>query len=500
MRTVTRIRGRFVSTYGLRKVPCPPGGKYELIVLDSAGHPVSPLTEWYRLRKQPGGDGTRRTYLNFLLPFFGYLLKRGAAWNGKPEQVRSLVKVFLRNEVACKVTPDKDAEGYHMQLSGASPLAESSLRVLCAALRDFYAVMADAGLYAYSNPMRSELLSAWKREHLKQVRNAGAPEHAGIRGEAQEESWKHPTAYFRQKRGLPWKPSLAQEPELVLQRVRNAIASMIRQAPTQRDRVILMLLDCTGARLSEILGLTAGGYRKDKHADRAKVTDKGSCGREEKTIYFTSAIERALMQYIRTERARHDPQGRRRIDQLADNEPLFLTRRGTAYQRGSFYYHWRIWLAALPPDKYTEKLGPVAFSPHDIRHAYVTWMMRQMKQRYKNDAEKFSTLREVFQQRMAWRSPFTIKCYDHSDSERENLEQFDEFLKELEHPAEETGQPVPVSAGSIGNERTDARVESAQEALPSGSQTSSKGGIALGEREPVVHRDLSDLAFWKDDS
>ena len=238
----------------------------------------------------------------------------------------------------------------------------------------------------------------------------------------------------------------------------------------------------------------------DKHACRAKVTDKGSCGREEKTIYFTPAIERALIQYIRTERARHDPHGRKRLDQLADSEPLFLTRRGTAYQRGSFYYHWRVWLAAVPPDKYTEKLGPVSFAPHDIRHAYVTFMMRQMKQRYKKDAEKLSTLREIFQQRMAWRSPLTIKCYDHSDSEREKLEQFDEFLEELEHPAEELDQPVPVSSVSRDDERTAVRVEIAQEALPAGSQTSPRGGIALAEPEQVVHRDLSDLAFWEDDS
>src|SRR5712692_4147519 len=166
MRAQARERGRFVSNCGLRKVAGAPGGRYELVVYDSAGRPVSPLMEWYRLRKQPGCDGTRRTYLNFLLPFFGYLIRKGAAWNGEPKRIRSLVREFLRDEVACKVAPDGDAEGYHMQLSGASPLAESSLRVLCAALRDFYAVMADAGLYAYSNPMRSELLSSWKREHL----------------------------------------------------------------------------------------------------------------------------------------------------------------------------------------------------------------------------------------------------------------------------------------------------------------------------------------------
>src|SRR6266571_4130266 len=103
MRIPARERGRFVTTSGLRKVKCAPGGQYELIIIDSEGGPVSPLTEWYRLRKQPGGDGTRRTYLNFLMPFFGYLLKKGTAWNGEPEHIRSVVKTFLRDEVACQV-------------------------------------------------------------------------------------------------------------------------------------------------------------------------------------------------------------------------------------------------------------------------------------------------------------------------------------------------------------------------------------------------------------
>jgi hypothetical protein len=178
MRVSVRERGRFASTCGLRKVAGSPGGRYEFVIVDSAGSPLSHLTEWYRLRKQPGGNGTRRTYLNFLLPFFAYVLKKQSAWNGEPEHIRSLVKAFLRDEVACRVAPDRDAEGYSMQLSGASPLAQSSLRVLCAALRDFYVVMADAGLYAYSNPMRSELLSACSRACWHSRRNSGREQEA----------------------------------------------------------------------------------------------------------------------------------------------------------------------------------------------------------------------------------------------------------------------------------------------------------------------------------
>jgi hypothetical protein len=66
MRAKGRWQGRFVSAYGLRKIVCAPGNRYELVVVDSEGRPVSHLTEWYRLRKTPGLDGTRRTYLGIM--------------------------------------------------------------------------------------------------------------------------------------------------------------------------------------------------------------------------------------------------------------------------------------------------------------------------------------------------------------------------------------------------------------------------------------------------
>jgi integrase len=495
VRAQQRVQGRFVSTCGLRKIVCALGSRYELLVIDGSGHPVSHLTEWYQQRKQPGADSTRRTYLNFLLPFMGYLLQREAAWNQPPEMIRTLVKEFLRDEVACQVARDQDLDGYRVRLTGKSPLSQSSLRVLFAALRDFYAVMADAGLYAYDNPMRSELLSKWKREHLKHVANAGAPDHAGIRSETWARTNTIPTAFFRQKRGEPWKPQLALEPALVLQRVRSAIDTMIAHAPTQRDRVILLLLNHTGARLSEILGMTAGGYRKIQHAYKAMVTNKGSLGREEKLIVFTSTIEHALVQYIRTERAKHDPQGRKRMDQLADHEPLFLTRRGTPYQRTSFYYHWRIWLAAVPPDDYADMLGPVAFSPHDIRHSYVTWILRQMKQKYEKQPAKLMSLQSALQLRMGWRSPLMIRCYDHSESEREKLEQYDVFLEELEQETEEHNrQPAALLPSD------DDSVQVMAETYPPSLAplASSSSSTTRGELVPPIHRDLSDLAFWKD--
>jgi integrase len=346
--------------------------------------------------------------------------------------------------------------------------------------------------------MRSDLLSKWKRERMRQIANAGAPDHAGIRGEPLEKSWQQPTAFFRLKRKQPWKPALAQESAVVLQRVKNALFSMIEHAPTQRDRLVLLLLHQTGTRISEILELTAGGWRKAQHAMRAMVKNKGSMGREEKLIYFTPEIERALVQYIRTERARHDPQGRKRLEQLADHEPIFLTRRGTPYTRTSLYYHWNKLLTTIPPDEYTDTLGLVLFTPHDVRHLYVSWILRQMKQRYTNNPEKQATLKWALQHRMAWRSPLTMSCYDQSESEREKLIQFDAFLQELEQQATEhdlqfVGQPAQERPSAL----TTPSLNLTPVATSVGPVVSHE---ARCERPLVTHHDLRDLAFWEDDS
>src|SRR5690242_18069001 len=92
--------------------------------------------------------------MHFLLPFMGYLLNKGIAWNLEPDALRRQIKAFLSEEIACFVARDQDTDGYRVQLTGGSPLSQSSLRVFFAALRDFYLVMHEANLYTYDNPMR----------------------------------------------------------------------------------------------------------------------------------------------------------------------------------------------------------------------------------------------------------------------------------------------------------------------------------------------------------
>src|SRR2546429_5770624 len=130
-------------------------------------------------------------------------------------------------------------------------------------------------------------------------------------------------------------PQVVLEPDAIQERMRKTIDFMVQHVAFERDRVILLLLRQTGARLSEVVEMTVGGYRNAQRAGRALVKNKGSHGREEKTIYFTPTVDRHLLNYIRTERARYDPGGRNQLEELDDRDPLFLTRTGKPYSRSS---------------------------------------------------------------------------------------------------------------------------------------------------------------------
>lgn len=420
MRAKGRKHGRFVALSRFKKIPGPAGSRFPLMIIDAAGLPVFYLCEWYRRRKAFDSGRTSDTYLEFLLPWAGFLAgKSGYSWNDSPDQVRAHFVEFLRANVGCHISPAPE-DGYLVETTGASPLSKSSLGVLLAALVSLYDVLIEAGYYIYHNPMRSERLDVLKREYLRQVKNVGAPDHAGIRSETHQETHQaYPTTFFRQKRGKIWEPEVVMEPDAVQERMRETVDFMIQHATFQRDQVILLLLRQTGARLSEVIEMTAGGYRNARHAGHALVKNKGSRGREEKLIYFTDVIEEQLLTYVRTERAAHDPLGRKRLEQLEDGDPLFLTEDGRPYNRSAFYYHWKRLFE--PAQKQLKKQEQVEFSPHDLRHLRVTRGITTIKQQSHGDKQIEEDLTDGFWRLMGWQSKRTMDIYTHTFYKRKAL-------------------------------------------------------------------------------
>jgi site-specific recombinase XerD len=268
--------------------------------------------------------------------------------------------------------------------------------------------------------MRSEQLTMLKQEHLRHVKNAGAPDHAGIRSESHQETYQaYPTAFFRQKRGRVWEPHVVMEPNAVQERMRQTIDFMIQHIPFQRDKIILLLLRQTGARLSEVIEMTVGGYRRACHTGQALVKNKGSRGREEKLIYFTNVIEEQLLHYVRTERAEYDPQGRKQLDQLDDGDALFLTDDGKPYTRSAFYFHWYRLLESA--QQRFKKQEQVTFSPHDLRHLHVTQNISKIRAKANGDKGLEEDLLNGFSHLMGWRSRQTMDTYTHVLNKRQAL-------------------------------------------------------------------------------
>jgi integrase len=254
--------------------------------------------------------------------------------------------------------------------------------------------------------------------------NAGAPDHAGIRGESHVQSRRQPTAFIRYPDAQEWKPNVRKELADVREGMHKVLDALL-DSPTvaPREKAVLELLQNTGARLHEIVNLSIGGYRNDGIAGEARVINKGSHGREIKTIYFARnpKVQHALNRYIEQIRPRHDLAKRGQLADLDNHEPLFLSQRGTPYRVKDFYYHWYRHYLPLASQ------CPVRFSPHDIRHLFITEFLifLRSKHGYGTDhfnSELYLSEREAFSsEAMGWHSPKTIDIYDHSRDKEGSL-------------------------------------------------------------------------------
>src|SRR5260370_26883415 len=308
----------------IQRIKGQPGAPYEVLFVDQHGHLIVALTEWYRLRSSQGPTSTRDTYLSCLLPFFAFLSEKGCTWNASPEQLRPILINFYRERFCCLVRSERGTERIAVLPTRDTPLQESTLQVFRSALRDFYLIMRDERLYAFSNPLTSDTLLSLNRLHDQTIVNSGAPDHAGIRGETQERSRRQPTAFIRYPKAREWKPDLRRELADVRVSIHRVLDALVEcREISCREKIVLELLRNTGARLHEIVGLSVGGYQNEGIAGQAQVVSKGSLGRESKTIYFphNPKVMQLLTQYLHRYRPHVDPERRRRLTELDTNAP-----------------------------------------------------------------------------------------------------------------------------------------------------------------------------------
>ena len=438
MRTHRGSGGQFSSLYGTTTLrlkpefPYPPGGpRYERLVFDANDQLIVPLNEWYHLMKGTGAARTRETYLAVLRRWFGFLAKHGYQWNAGPEAVREYTRLFLL-EAGCALRTGR-VEGWFVQASNRSPISANGLHLLIAALRSFYTVMVrgvfDAEdqryhpLYAFDNPMYSQVLVAWRAEHRRWIRNAGAPDYAGIRSESRGDSARQPVGFF-QVTVQPMEPPVARDAESTRLAILAGVRYMIDHAPA-REAVILRVMLESGARVSEVLALTARGLRMAHNPKigidiAAFVRNKGDHTLA-KPIWCSAETREQLHRYIARDRSQLDPHRRTRLEQLDDDEPIFLSRRKRQLEYSGFGIVFKRLLGnaqrhfGSPPRDHPDAIRVVlpAITPHTIRHLHTTFRVKKVRELFSSPAERERAL-EALVGDLGWRSAEMLKTYDHA--------------------------------------------------------------------------------------
>lgn len=423
-----------------RAVPRPEGvtSHYSLVVVDGEGRPHLPLTKFYDKARQGLSDGAARTYLHVLLPYFGYLSTdhwrrhRGDRWDSPPEAVQESVRDYLVERLACKIQP-KDT---YMQVS-LTAHSPSTVRVFLSALKLFYHVMRWMKHYPHPHPFIDSVTQLLREiEFVEGVAASTRPRLPQISG-VEEPGVRHTSENYFRLEDVGW--TLQPINDLTLHK--QLIEGFEKARLSLRDQIVVRMAYESGARIGEILQLTVGDWRKRGCNQEATAFSKGSHGRRVKNIRFDKTTAKMLRQYVNTERSALDGEGRR-LDDLEHDAPLVLSRRRRPYSSEAFKPNWYRLCDALKID----------LNVHGLRHWYVSQEMRLIAAQAKS-ASELKQKREELIRYMAWRSPETLKTYEHVFEGQCHMETQDRlhhkwYEEDLTYEQSSLEVPSPVSSSA----------------------------------------------------
>ena len=329
---------------------------------------------------------TAYNYLNAVLPFLTFL------WEGAPslrytasaEQIRNRVREYLKDRLGCVVRPHR---GGNFTVKLSKTITATSARLFLTALRRFYFYTRLKGWYPENvNPLEWSAHLAPERKFNPQM-----PPKSGLTL-PENKKGRVPETYFCVI-AEGWRPQIIDDPTL-RQRLLPAFSRL-------RDQVIARILFDSGARISEILGLTFSDWSKKGQQTKAWASTKGSHGERVKEIWWSADTAQLLRNYIAQERRQCDPTGRSLAD-APDSAPLFITEEGKPYTYKAFYVNWQ---------RACEK-AKVKITPHQVRHWFVTLALHLIADAEINEAQR-QAYRQSLVAYMDWHSPETIQAYDH---------------------------------------------------------------------------------------
>ena len=370
-------------------------------------------------------------YMREVLAFLNWTLKdsvtRNKGWQflGPPADVRNLIWQYLCVGTDCKLTRRADRHGLKVTYISRTAGTRINVRIFLSALKRVFETMIAQGMYPHPNPLRQEQAAAVAtqlreryREAVRSTEGRGPlPASSGI--DHPPKDLRLSENYFRFADGQ-WVPRTIDDPDLP-----NLVcAAGKRHGWGLREMCIVRTLFESGARISEILDLTAADWSVSHFLNRFAARSKGSHGLRTKTLVVSKATA-AMYRRLFESRPGGSSAGRAlltvsSLEHLLETQPeqlpgirIFLTARGTPLTPKLFRDHY--WRPAL-------RAAGIDADPHSGRHWFVTNALKTIE-RIATDSAELARRKEELIQYMAWSSgERTMNAYEHIRREERFLE------------------------------------------------------------------------------
>ncbi|MCY9698126.1 tyrosine-type recombinase/integrase [Paenibacillus alginolyticus] len=370
--------------------------KYRLIVFDDSKEAFIPLTEFYNDQVKRISESSVIAYLNTLEPFFYWLKHKGrykaskVCWDDEPEAVKEVVRQYLLDQMHCKIRGRDGHEGVYL-----TSKSSKTVQLFLSAIKGFYKTMIRLKKYSYANPLIDlEFKDSLSEQPGERGNRPRMPKAAGTE---EPLSFRKQTDSYFKIINEEWVPEIIGDWDLPYRIYQAGDTDGWRL----RDEVITRFMFETGARISEILELSVGDYRKRSDIHEFAATNKGSFKRRIKFIRISPETLKLLIKYVNSER-RQSANTQVKFNDLPDRESLFLSTRGTPYTYSAFYSNWT---------KITKHAG-IKLNPHKARHWFVTSMLRSIYEQSETAGQIEDKKKQLIEY-MKWREPDTLTVYEH---------------------------------------------------------------------------------------
>lgn len=434
-----------------------PSSAYRYQVVRADGLPDVELTLFADDQMKALSPSSVPVYLREILSFINWSacdpIVTGNRWSlfGSPDEVRNVIRQYLTVAARCKVVVRPDMAGLKATYVNETSGARINVRVFLTALKRFYDHLILRHAYCHANPLihksSAGMLAALRNGYRRAVREMeGRGPMPVVSGVDPPSGIRLSQNFFRcvQKEWVPQTIDDPYFPGLIYQAGKNWGWGL-------REMCIVRTLFESGARISEIVDLTALDWAVSHFLNRFRARNKGSFGERTKHLVVSQATAKLYRRYFdhaAAGRPTCDPdqmtvtglekllaRDPRRLEQI----PIFLTNRGTRMTE-KLFRDW-YWKPAL-------RAAGVHAHPHQGRHWFVTNALRNIEQASKNDGDRERRKQELIQY-MSWKTgEKTLKAYEHLRREEEfvtsTLPGIHAAMKQREQ--ESAKRPLPDSA------------------------------------------------------